>query len=323
MVPLREEFVLFPGHGAAREEQWDHLVSLTHAEMSVRVTPPPTQRAFDGIIQRQWIDDLALVDCVCDPCSGSRSRSRVAAGEADHVGVLFNLGGREFVSQGDLNVEMTAGDAIVWDTRSPLRWEARERLTKRTLVMPRTALSEVGGRSFNPTGTVLDGAAAPVRLLLGYLELLSTTLHSMTPDAVAAARNAALELFVGAVRPVAPPPSDTPALRARMEEWINRNLVDPALSPTTIAAAHGVSVRTVHRIFGADGESLGRYVRTRRLARARQELTGQRSLPIAAIASRFGFADSSHFTRAFKSHYGICPREYRAEADGRAVAAAR
>jgi AraC-like DNA-binding protein len=32
---------------------------------------------------------------------------------------------------------------------------------------------------------------------------------------------------------------------------------------------------------------------------------------IAQIASHWGFADSSHFSRLFKAHYGRSPREYR------------
>jgi AraC-like DNA-binding protein len=35
------------------------------------------------------------------------------------------------------------------------------------------------------------------------------------------------------------------------------------------------------------------------------------SSSIAAIATRWGFADSSHFSRAFKAHYGSSPTDYR------------
>jgi AraC family transcriptional regulator, positive regulator of tynA and feaB len=49
----------------------------------------------------------------------------------------------------------------------------------------------------------------------------------------------------------------------------------------------------------------------RRLARARGELAA-RGEPISVIARRWGFADSSHFTRAFRTHYGTTPSDYRA-----------
>lgn len=320
-MPVRdhrgEEFALPGDSGGERREIWENLISATHADMSVRLDECEDGREFDGAIRRQWINDLALVDCVCDHCSGTRTRSRVAASTVDHVAILFNLGGREVVSQGERQKELHPGDAVVWDTRSALRFAVRERLVKRTLIVPRAALSEVGGRSWDMAGISLDEKSPAVRLLRGYLDLLAATVDGMGPAEVSAARNAALELFVGAVRPNVDPCASvtaTPALRAQIEGWVNRNLFDGDITPAAIAAAHGVSVRTVHRVFSSDGESLSAYVRTRRLARACQELTGQRSVPISAIGRRLGFTDSSHFTRAFKARYGVSPREYRTEA---------
>jgi len=34
--------------------------------------------------------------------------------------------------------------------------------------------------------------------------------------------------------------------------------------------------------------------------------------PVAAIAARWGFVDAAHFSRAFKTAFGISPSEYRA-----------
>lgn len=291
-------------------------MSITHVDMSVRVSEYVGGQVFKGVIRRQWINDFALVDCVCDPCSGTRSRARVDASEADYVAILFNRGGREWVAQGEQQKEMRPGDALVWDTRSALRFRVSEPLAKRTLLIPRAALAEVGGRSWELSGTPVDGSSAEVQLLAGYLELLSGSLDSMSPAAVSAARNATLELFAGVIRPqlnVVGSVSTSPALRTQIEEWINQNLFDLDICPAVIAAAHGVSVRTVHRVFESEGESLSRYVRARRLARARQELAGHQSLPISAIARKLGFTDSSHFTRAFKARYGMSPSEYRAD----------
>jgi len=309
-------FTLPPDVGGDREQVWERLVSATHADMTVRLPEPEPGREFHGVIRRQWINDLALVDCVCDPCSGTRTRSRIDADPADYVAILFTREGREMVSQGELQKDMRPGDAIVWDTRTPVRFAVRERLVKRTLLVPRTALAEVGGRAWDVTGTPLDGGSAALRLLDGYLDLLASTLEGMAPAAVSTARNATLELFVGAVRPhlrVEGSSAAAPALRAQIEAWINRNLFDVEITPGKIASAHGVSVRTVHRVFESDSESLSGYVRGRRLARARQELSAHRSLPISTIARRLGFTDSSHFTRAFKDRYGLSPRQYRAE----------
>jgi AraC family transcriptional regulator, positive regulator of tynA and feaB len=33
--------------------------------------------------------------------------------------------------------------------------------------------------------------------------------------------------------------------------------------------------------------------------------------PISVIAHRWGFSDTSHFSRTFKAHYGCSPTDYR------------
>jgi AraC-like DNA-binding protein len=74
--------------------------------------------------------------------------------------------------------------------------------------------------------------------------------------------------------------------------------------------AHGVSVRTVNRVFNAGGQTVGEVIRVRRLAKAREELA-ESGRPVSVIAHRWGFADPSHVTRSFKAHYGDSPRSYR------------
>lgn len=297
-----------------RADRWEQLLSDTHVGMSVRVR---SDAGFRAQVRRQWIDDLAMVDCSCDPCSGTRGRSRIATSSSDHVAVLVTSGGREIVEQGEVRREMRRGDALVWDSMQPARFAVWEPLTKRTLLIPRAALDEVSGRNWAAAGIVLDGAAPATRLLTGYLDVLSATLPELAPLAVTAARNATLELFVGALRPatlsgVGATPG--PALRALMESWIDRNLRDREITPAAVAAAHGVSVRTVHRVFESAGRTVGSVVRLRRLARARGELA-VRAEPISVIARRWGFTDSSHFSRAFRAYYGMTPSDYRAHQD--------
>jgi AraC-like DNA-binding protein len=294
-----------------RPGRWEELLSDTHVDMSVRV--PPSGQPYQATMRRQWIDDLALVDCECDPCSGVRGRSRIATSSADHIAVLVTRAGKETVAQGDVCQEMRIGDALVWDSTQPARFAVWSPLTKRTLLIPRTALAEISARDWSAAGVVLDGAAPATRLLTGYLDVLADTLPELSPLAVTAARNATLELFVGAVRPaaLAQVGAPGPALRSVMEAWIDRNLRSSDITPAAIAAAHGVSVRTVHRVFEGDGDTVGAVIRLRRLAKARGELA-VRAEPISVIARRWGFADSSHFTRAFRAHYGMTPTDYRA-----------
>jgi AraC family transcriptional regulator len=57
-------------------------------------------------------------------------------------------------------------------------------------------------------------------------------------------------------------------------------------------------------------EPLGTYVRRRRLEWAAAHLVADQD-PLSTIAHRAGFADQSHFTRAFKTWSGLTPGQYR------------
>ncbi len=299
-----------------RAERWQEMVSATHLPWSVRVEPDAAP--FEAWIRRWWIDDLALVDCACDPCSGTRGRRQLAGSDGEFVVVLMTLAGRETVGQDDAEMALRPGDAVVWDSTRPARFRVGERLAKRSLLVPRAALEEVTGRTRPPTGVLLDGAAPATRLLVSYLDVLRSALPALGSSAVAAARNATLELLVGALRADAVAPSTTtaaPALRAAMDRWIGRHLGDGPISPGAVAAAHGVSTRTVNRIFNATGETVSEVVRVRRLARAREELA-ESDRSVASIAHRWGFSDTSHFSRSFKARYGTSPTAYRLDARG-------
>ncbi|MCW0212285.1 MAG: helix-turn-helix domain-containing protein [Pseudonocardia sp.] len=311
-------------------EGWASLLAETHLPWRVRLPEEPG-RPFTAWARRWWIDDLALVDCECGPCSGVRGRGEIAATDGEFVVVLMTLAGRESVEQGGAGGELKPGDAVLWDSAVPAAFTVHERLAKRSLLVPRAALEEVGGRAWTGAGTVLDGGAPAVRLLRSYLDTLREILPTLGPSAVAAARNATLELLVGAARAdsaVVEGRSAAPALRASMERWIDRHLLGDAalLTPAALARAHGVSVRTVNRTFSATGHTVGEVVRVRRLARAREDLADP-AAPITAIAHRWGFADGSHFSRAFRALYGCSPSDYRGGANrpeaGAAVQAAR
>lgn len=293
--------------------QWQQMLSATHLPWTVTVPAQRPGRVFTASVRRWWIDDLALVDCECGPCSGTRQRRQVIDTEGEFVVVLITRSGTETVSQGGAEANLRAGDAVAWDSTKPARFAVWEPLSKRSLLIPRAALDEVGGRAWVNAGVTLDGGAPATRLLTRYLDTLSSVLPQLGSSAVAAARNATLELFLGAVRgdaDVSTAGTVAPALRAAMDRFIERHLLDDSVSPATIASAHGVSVRTVNRVFNATGQTVGEVIRMRRLARAREELT-ESTRPISSIANRWGFCDGSHFSRTFKAHYGRSPRDYR------------
>lgn len=108
---------------------------------------------------------------------------------------------------------------------------------------------------------------------------------------------------------------ETPPVRA---SWLRdvRDLLDERVpeQPTLTELAEVVGVHPVHlaRSFTREyGMTVAGYARTLRLDWAAQRLI-EGDCTLAEVAATAGFADQSHFTRAFREYAGVTPGCYRA-----------
>jgi AraC family transcriptional regulator of arabinose operon len=91
---------------------------------------------------------------------------------------------------------------------------------------------------------------------------------------------------------------------------IDRRLAEP-LEVAVLAAAVNLSPSRFAYLFRRDvGMSPARFVRFRRLDRAR-ELLESTFLSVKEVMVTVGFNDPSHFTRDFRAHHGLAPRAWR------------
>lgn len=93
------------------------------------------------------------------------------------------------------------------------------------------------------------------------------------------------------------------------------HVADP-LSLGQIARIAEVGERQLNRLFAAEFDaSAMSFYRSLRIGVASSMLTGS-SLPLVEIALATGFADASHFSRAFKSVKGVAPAAFRRQSAG-------
>jgi AraC-like DNA-binding protein len=125
-------------------------------------------------------------------------------------------------------------------------------------------------------------------------------------------RNALLELAFATIASKRDAESQTvlPSLHMIVRRWIEDHIFEPDLSPSTIAAAHTVSVRTLQRAFASHPCTLTDVVRDRKLERAR-DLLNDPEQTIGGVSARLNFANQSHFSRLFLSRYRMTPGQYR------------
>jgi len=180
---------------------------------------------------------------------------------------------------------------------APLSIEPLPRTTMRTVFLrrrpPSTARAACQVLSATPLLRALVAHLdAPARPDEGDVAL--RRLRTVLIDQVAAARE--LPLFV---------PALTSPLAVRVAELL---AADPADTPRTpdVAAALGVSARTLERAFVADAKiTLGEWRQRWRVGRAIELLCG--GAAVKDVALEAGYETPSAFVAAFKSHTGITP----------------
>lgn len=104
--------------------------------------------------------------------------------------------------------------------------------------------------------------------------------------------------------------------RTISDQLANRNL-----SAATVAAKLGITPRYVHVLLEQSGQTFSQYVVQKRLEKAGKLLADDegQDRKIADIALEVGFADLSHFNRAFRRHFGDTPSGVRANSAKRRI----
>jgi AraC family transcriptional regulator len=140
---------------------------------------------------------------------------------------------------------------------------------------------------------------------------LATELEAPDAFTALAVEGLTLELFSALLRStsIARDTSSKPAWLTLVRERIEH---DPRITSVdelaTIANVHPAYLaRCFRRQYAV---SIGQYARRVRLQWAAQRLSTTDE-SVSSIALRAGFADQSHFTRAFRAHSGLTPRQFR------------
>ena len=220
--------------------------------------------------------------------------------------------------------ELAAGDVCIGSTARCFESAAKSGFRFDLMTIPRTVLAPLLARG-DLDHTVRLPGSSPLGNLLS--ASLSATIQNF--DALPAAINEGVLRNLSALVALAYNASDEgrelgrdaqrAARLSAVRNHIQQHLADPGLSPASVADASRMSLRTLHALFAATGESFSQYLMCRRLAACYAALTGPEAWrrPISALAYAWGFNSLATFNRAFFAAYGRSP------SDARAAAAAR
>jgi AraC-like DNA-binding protein len=283
-----------------------------------------------GSIRTSVLGPVQVVTVAGGPMELFRSAPTAASRHGGSLMVMSLLAGEAVVGQGARETPVRAGESVFCDTARPLRIAFPGPYRVACLVFPRglIGLSETHLRRV--LATPISGCGPSAALLSPLLAGLGDTLPKLPPGTgEVLVRHVVGLLSVLAEEPL--PDTDrgarpAPDLLARITSYIDGRLGDPDLTLESIAKAHHISVRYLHKLFESEDTTARRWIQRRRLERCRRELgrPGSAALTISAVARRCGFSSAPHFSRAFRRRYGMSPAEWRERAlgaDGPAAAA--
>ncbi len=96
---------------------------------------------------------------------------------------------------------------------------------------------------------------------------------------------------------------------ARAKRLISERSCDPDLRLEGVAHACGFSLSYLHKLFRDDGRTAREFMNEKRLQKAHLLLSSGRALSVTNVALECGFSNMSHFSTAFRSAFGISPRD--------------
>jgi AraC family transcriptional regulator, positive regulator of tynA and feaB len=292
-------------HAAARQYLIEH-----DARVDCRLN-------FEAKLCAGELGGLNLVSFQTSSMSFSHTSRHAAQETSDELFVCRQLAGSLDLEQDQLRVALKPGDLALLDPRLPYSGKFSPDSGLLVVKVPRQRLEARIGRTHGVIARRIGRESEDNGLLSDFLALLPSHAEQLDLTAAMVAEQA-LDLLAVALAKASglcgPRISSARLLvLTRLRSVIQANLTDPALSPSAVAAAVGVSVRYANAVLAGENTSVARFIQTCRLERCRQALADvtQAHRLVSDIAYGWGFSDMTHFGRRFKAAYGMLPTEYR------------
>ena len=301
----------------AKSDRFDAWTSvLNEAYGRWEMDKPVTSDFFSTV---KYYDDtiLKVIECTCDPCGATRTRSSIRADGLETLTIQAVLQGREYINFNGEDILLKPGDLLIWDSTKPMTFKVQDRLHKISVMMPLPRFQSWLPRSWFSIRHSLDGQSNSGLLLTNHLKSLRDSVFDGGCKDNYALIDATIGVLVNALEVGSA--EDAKPLRVtqlhHIKDYIKANIRNPDLSPTMIAKAGGMSSRYLHWLFNAnaDGDTVKQYIFRQRLDFSALDLLNphMKNRKISDIAFYWGFQDSAHFNKRFKQQYAMSPGAFR------------
>jgi len=298
-----------------RRQHWEEMVNTIHPRTSVSVTD---EAQFDGWLSWRRIGDVLLSDIRSNAQDVSRENKHIRQDGRHVIQMNVQLTGVVHLSQDGRECTTRPGEIVIYDSSRPYEISIERPSRQLYVEFPLELLRARFGPTEHVTARCIDGASGLGRFLYYYINTL--VLQSEEDDALIANRlkDHLVDLLITAFSAlpqgaVAPASLCRSMVLHRAKTYVGENLRDESLSPVSVAQVLGVSLRYLYDLFADEDVTIGTWIRQARLERCRADIENPTlsARSLSEIAFSWGFSDSAHFSRAFRNHFGLSPRECR------------
>ncbi|WP_172328444.1 helix-turn-helix domain-containing protein [Mangrovicoccus sp. HB161399] len=273
---------------------------------------------FSASLSRRTLGPIGLSHIRSTPMTSHRDRQSLRRDPLDCFFFSFLTSGHGRLSQAGRETVQKSGDFLIYDSAAPFVYDWDCNYTGFWMRLPRTLLTNRLPNAGTMTARTVSVTSAMGRLVGGLVQEAHGL--DLCADSPAARRVASslVDLIAAAFEThggVAPEGVDRHVnLLDKAKSYILANLEDGTLDCDRMVQDLGVSRRTLSRVFAREETTAVRWMWKQRLERSREMLEGGGARRVTEVALACGFSDVSHFSRAFKSEYGLTAK---AMLDGR------
>jgi AraC family transcriptional activator of tynA and feaB len=300
--------ILYPPRSLPVKERLDYWSDVVCATYGLTTQRPLSETPFDGRLCANKLGDILLTHISSAPIEYERKHAD--AGDEQFFLCLTLSTEAELEQRGRHSVQ-TRGDIVLFNSAEPYQCRFPKGDDQIVIAIPREHLIQHLPRPEALVSRTLD-SHSPLGRLAGNMmvEVLDSgpqetrvgeRLSGALLEVLATAFEGAFDLAdLGHSRR-----HDAQLIKAK--DFLLANLQDTRLDLTSIAQAIHVSPRALSRLFAMEGTTATRWLWQQRLHACRAALMKSQFRSVSEVALSFGFTNMAHFSRAFKSAFGVSP----------------
>lgn len=300
-----------------RYEAWRGVVCDTLGPLDIRIDP---HAPLWGEIAAGHLGPVAVGRVeTATPHSVHRTPGLIRRDSPGVYRVTLAMAGSPLLRQGGRTARLRPAEFAVYDFTQPYDLATGSAVRLAVFGIPHQLLGLPRDVINGLTAVPIAADSGSGALAAPLLRRLTEDLDTYSPASATRLSTVAIDLITAALAEraglgeIVPRESRERTLVMRVTAFIERHLGEPDLAPGTVAAAHFVSLRHLHRLFERQDTTVAAWIRHRRLEHCRRDLAdpAHAAASVAAVAARWGLVDSAHFSRLFQHAYGLPPGEYR------------